>query len=219
MTCAADPPPGPATPDENPNRHLTRHPSHQPPGTGHASRARSYRQTCQRPQRVVAQALRHRPGGDARSSACRRWFSRRRRRRRLTERPTMRYEAGRAGRCRPAPERRISRVATTAELSPSVTKHPSGNTGGPAGQSRLLMTPCSATTTSSATSIINADPGGTRQGGATGQDAGSRRPHCLPGTMTPWRRPSPAPAAATAAASGSSRTVTSGSARRSALAR
>ena len=42
----------------------------------------------------------------------------------------------------------------------------------PAGQSRLLMTPCSATTTSSATSFINADPGGTRQGGATGQDAG-----------------------------------------------
>jgi len=26
-------------------------------------------------------------------------------------------------------ERRISRVATTAELSPSVTKHPSGKTG------------------------------------------------------------------------------------------
>src|SRR6266571_929617 len=107
MTCAADPPPGPATPDENPNRHLTRHPRHHPPGTGHASRARSHRRTYQRPQRVVAQALRHRPGGDARSSACQRWFSRRRRRRRLTERPTMRYEAGRARRRRPAPERRV----------------------------------------------------------------------------------------------------------------
>jgi hypothetical protein len=29
-TCAAEPPPGPATPDENPNRHLTRHPRHHP---------------------------------------------------------------------------------------------------------------------------------------------------------------------------------------------
>ena len=64
MTCAADQPPGPATPDENPNRHLTRHPRHHPPGTGHASRARSHRRTYQRPQRVVAQAFRHRPGGD-----------------------------------------------------------------------------------------------------------------------------------------------------------
>jgi len=30
MTGAADPPPGPATPDENPNRHLTRHPDTTP---------------------------------------------------------------------------------------------------------------------------------------------------------------------------------------------
>src|SRR6266480_6803417 len=36
------------------------------------------------------------------------------------------------------PDRRLSRVATTAELSPSVAKRPSGKAGSPAGQSRLL---------------------------------------------------------------------------------
>jgi hypothetical protein len=35
-------------------------------------------------------------------------------------------------------ERRISRVATTVALSPSVAKRPSGKAGSPAGQSRLL---------------------------------------------------------------------------------
>jgi hypothetical protein len=35
-------------------------------------------------------------------------------------------------------DRRISRVATTAELSPSVAKRLSGKAGSPAGQSRLL---------------------------------------------------------------------------------
>jgi hypothetical protein len=52
MTRAADPPPGPATPDQNPGRHLTRHPRHHTPGTGNASRTRSRRRTHQRPQRI-----------------------------------------------------------------------------------------------------------------------------------------------------------------------
>jgi hypothetical protein len=114
MTCPADPPPGPATPDENPQPSPDQTPQDTtPPGTGHASRARSHRRTYQCPQRVVAQALRHRPGRDVRScmSAL---LRRRRRRRRLAERPTMRYDVGRALRHRPAPERwvgaRLSRA-------------------------------------------------------------------------------------------------------------